>query len=367
MDLILALYIIVFIIAIISMFKIEKNSEKVILISLIMLMIMLAGFRNISSIGYDTAGHLNYFLQSSSTFLSALQFKEPGYGLLSWGVSIFGGFQLFLIVISILSMLILYKSIRYFSLFPLISLSLYVMSYFAGNNLAKLRQSTAVLILLFSLQYLYKKRILGFFIVVLIAATFHTSALIFLILPLLIKIKLNKNRVILIFLFSVFIYFSGLPIIIYREWLPQIMNNISFDFLNFQGLIDYTDSEYTIRESGGLLGFLFQILLVIPIVFFYKRIKQITSEKTLFVIEVYFWGSIIFITLFDLALLNSRLSMPFLMAGIFAVPNLIALVKKPYDKIFIMVLFLTLILTKTLLNYLDLRDLYYPFEFFWEK
>lgn len=364
MDLIFLLYVSLLLIALFSVFKFNKKIERLLLFLFMTVLVFLSGFRS-QTIGYDTVGHLNYFISSSISIQAAFDFKEPGYGLLSLIVSNFGGFQLFLVIISILSITLLYKSTSYFALYPLISLYVFVMSYFTENNLAKIRQSTAVLILLFSLKYLYKKRLIPFIIIVILGASFHTSALVFLVVPFLLKIQLNQKRTIIIFLIALLLYFSRVPIIFYREWIPMIFANINLDFLNISSFVNYADRDSTLREAGGFIGYLYHVGLIIPVVLFYNKIKSFVNEKTMFLINIYFWGSIVFMVLFDLSLINSRFSMFFLMAGIFALPNLIMSIKKPYDKLILIIFFIIVVFVRSILNYINLRELYYPFEFFW--
>ncbi len=325
----------------------------------------MSGFRSIN-VGYDNEDHERFFHKIASGSVSVHDFKEPGYSLLSLVVSYFGNYSLFLIVYSAISILILIITIRYFSVNPYVSLYMYYAFYFLGNNMGKIRQSLAVLFLLLALKYLNKNEKKIFVIIVIIGATFHASALFFLVFLFLNKINLSKKVMYFCIVLAVIIGQLGIVEYIYYNLIGKSQFISSIDFLDLKRLSLYSDSEYTVRQGGGYLGFLYILINSVLVVWFFDKFKQFKDKKALIIAKTYYWGTIFFFLFFNLALINSRLTMGFLMTQIFLVPYLFKFINNKYIKFLFAAIILIVVTLRGYINFVDNYDLFVPFEFFWE-
>lgn len=352
-----------------SLISIFKNTKKILLPFLgftIFTLFMISGFRSMN-VGYDNVGHQDFFNNIANGNMAIGDFKEPGYTLLSWLVSHVGGFNLFLVIYAVISILILVISIKYFSINPYISIYIYYTSYFLGNNMAKLRQSMSVLILLLALIYLNKDDRKSFFLIVLIAAIFHASALFFLIILFLNKIDLSKKKMYLFIVLSVLIGQSGIVEFIYYDWIGNSQFIQSLNFLGLSRLANYANLSYTVRESGGYLGYLYTLVNSILVVLLYDKLKNINNNKGLIIAKTFYWGCILFFLLFNLSLINERLTMPFLLTQIFLIPYFLKVIENKYLRILFVGIYLLVLLIRGYMNFLGHYDNFVPFEFFWEQ
>jgi hypothetical protein len=353
-------------VSILSTFKKTKLFNKLLFISTIIILFILSGFRSMN-VGYDNVSHEQFFYSIASGQINIADFKEPGYALLSAIVSILGDYHLFLIVYAAISLIVLIKVINYFSLNPYVSLYVYYAFYFLGNNMAKIRQSMAVLILLLGLKYLHKKEEKIFVILVCIAASFHASALFFLVLLLIKKIYLTKKKMLGIVLISALVGQSGLIEYIYFELIGNSQFFHGIQFLSLNRLAKYTTSHYSIREGAGYLGYIYTLLNSILVVWFYDKLKVMNDGKAIIIAKTYYWGTVLFFLLFNLAVINSRLTMAFIATEIFLIPYLFKCIKDKNLRVIFLSIYLLGVLLRGYLGFLGNFDEFVPFEFFWSS
>lgn len=353
-------------VSILSTFRKTKLFNSIFFALTIIILFVLSGLRSMN-VGYDNIDHERFFYSIASGQIRISDFKEPGYALLNLVVSFFGDYHLFLMVYAVISLIVLIKSINYFSLNPYVSLYIYYAFYFLGNNMAKIRQSLAVLILLLSLKYLHKKEEKIFVILVCIAATFHATALLFLILLLIKKVHLTKKKMLGIVLVSAFVGQSGLMEYIYFELIGSSQFFNSIQFLSLNRLARYATSHYTIREGAGYLGYIYTLLNSILIVWFYDKLKVMNDGKAIIIAKTYYWGTVLFFLLFNLALINSRLTMAFIATEIFLIPYLFKSIKDKNLRIIFSAVYLLGVLLRGYLAFWGNFDAFVPFDFFFNQ
>lgn len=351
-------------VSILSTFKRTKKINRLFFVITIIVLFVLSGFRSMN-VGYDNVDHERFFYSIARGQIGIIEFKEPGYALFSFVVSKFGEYQLFLIVYALVSMIILMNCIKYFSLNPYVSLFIYYSFYFLGNNMAKIRQSMAVLIIFLALKYFHKQGKKIFITLVFIAATFHASTLLFLILLLFKNIHLTKKKMLAILSISILLGNLGLVEYIYFDLIGNSYFFRTVEFLSLNRLSRYTTSQYTIREGSGYLGYIYTLLNSILVVYFYDKLKIMSDTKGILLAKTYYWGTVIFFILFNLALINSRLVMAFIASEIFLVPYLFKCIKDKNLRVIFSVTYLTGILLRGYTNFVDNFNSFVPFEFFW--
>lgn len=191
--------------------------------------IVLSGFRHIS-IGADTQQYYDgHFYKDLSkgwsdiipNFIAWLQGKdveEPGYFALQIFFQTFSdNYQLFLVFIAVLFTIPLGVWIYRHSTDPLISFAIYFALFSPFFAITGIAQTMATAIVLFGgYKYLINRRFLPFLIVCLIGATFHRSALFFVILYFVSWLPITK-----IYILGAFTVFGALFVL--KDLLVQIV------------------------------------------------------------------------------------------------------------------------------------------------
>lgn len=229
------------------------------LASLIILTVI--GFRY--EIGVDWLLYRDLF--NGKTITLAL---EPGYQFISLLVSLTGiSFWLFVTGITFFSLVVMSVFFKRLSVYPVFCLAM----YFALTpifNVDMIRQVLAVSFFYIGFMYLIKNKKTHYYVYVLIAATFHISAALLLILPFIIKDKNTKALKILL-LPGIILAVAGVyPIEIIIQIISALVHN-SYT----EKLISYT----TPANISPVITFSF-IFKIILISFFFLRKEKIKSE-----------------------------------------------------------------------------------------
>lgn len=146
-------------------------------------MFVLTGFRALT-VGSDTLGYYRTFTvvancQSISDAFNVSR-MESGYVLINYILSHIGcGYLLFQVIIAGITYAAFYSFIRHYSTNPAFSsfIFLTMRMMFASMNL--MRAYLAVAILCFAVEALINRRLIKFILIVLLAASFHTTSLFF--------------------------------------------------------------------------------------------------------------------------------------------------------------------------------------------
>ena len=173
------------------------RSRRIFAVTCFVLLTFIAACRA-PEVGRDTALFLNVFDRIRirgflDTFRLSL-WVEPGFRLLCYLISRVTANGQWLIVVSAVLIngsvsLFIYRHAK--NMYLAFYLYLAMMIYPFYLNI--MRQALAIAILLFALDFLKKRRFLPYAGIVLLAATFHTSALLFLLCPLLLLIPVNRE------------------------------------------------------------------------------------------------------------------------------------------------------------------------------
>lgn len=189
-----------------------KSKFKILLSGMILFLLM--GLKG-ASVGNDTNNYILFFnrMKEVSTLLDPNSRFEIGYQLYSKIIGLFCGYQaLFIITALICIACVLYGIIKssknwQYSLFLFVGLRFY---YFF---LSGLRQSIAVSIIIVAYTFLKQKKTKTYILLVLLASTFHFSALIFLLAVPLSKMNFTYKNVFKILVITLIIYIFFMPIL----------------------------------------------------------------------------------------------------------------------------------------------------------
>lgn len=159
-----------------------KDPSKVLLIVVFFVLFIISGLRA-SSVGIDTRQYIVEYCQIRDYGIGAYSKNggsiEYGYVFLNWLLSrIFYNPQIVFLVYSFVIYFGVGLTIYRYSSNTLMSTFLYIMWSFP-SSMNTMRQHFACSIILLSLPYLEKKKLLNFLLAVIIAFLFHKSAIIF--------------------------------------------------------------------------------------------------------------------------------------------------------------------------------------------
>ncbi|WP_417265253.1 EpsG family protein [Brumimicrobium sp.] len=272
---------------------IKKNGE-LILHSLFAILIFIVGFRTIE-VGTDTVNYKMYFdvVESGKRL-----FVEPGWLAINHFVIFFNGsYETLMLLVTLLTLIPVYWACRKYSINPTLSLFFYITLYFYFYSFNISRQLLAISFVLMSFHFLKENRKLSFVFLVLLASTFHTSALI--VLPVLFIDKIPDKPI---------LYISA---IVVSALVGLFGTESIYDFIS---LTSYSNYLYKL-ELGNTVGNAIYLLLLNG---FFLFILYFSGKR-----EVYFKLFFLYIVLTNIFVripLGSRLIMYFSVIQVLYLP-----------------------------------------------
>lgn len=255
----------------------------------LVLFILIAGLRY--KVGGDTLAYFHYYQTlpgwSNTSFSDVLNGK---YSFL-WNIlattckSISDNFALLQFVQSAFVNFTLFWFIKKYTKFRFTSLLVYFLFVYLYFNMEIIRESIAISFFLLSYPFFEKKQWFKYYLLIIIAFLFHTSAVILFVFPLLSMFKFNNRNIIII---------TGISIvfIIFLFNVPELMNLLLFTETIEKKFDAY--SEYALNINGKIIVFVSYVLLPIFII---KVYSKISVNKFLFrdLYMVYFTIAIIYV------------------------------------------------------------------------
>lgn len=153
----------------------NKKVGRLLLAIVFSILFILLGFRTIN-VGTDTINYLEIFER-----INYYDNKEIEYGWKALNVAIFNigiNFQGFIAVTAFITLLPVYITVKKHSVNPMFSLFFYYTLYFYFNAFNISRQALAVVIVLSAMPLLLKDSKTKYILYVLLASSFHTTALV---------------------------------------------------------------------------------------------------------------------------------------------------------------------------------------------
>ncbi len=213
------IYVICFIfLAILALeYEFKAFESKLFLVIVIFLLALLAGFRNIDVdkdyFNYQLSFDLIYDIANSPAFLTIY---EPGF--LATVLIIRHFFEnnygiVIMLCVGLTSIILKVVSIKRFAINPYLVILFYFSHYFILQEMTEIRIGIASAIFLMSLVYYLKGNHIVFFALILLATSFHYSAIIFLLIFLFNTVDFNRFIYSTILVLSVLFAFIKLPLI----------------------------------------------------------------------------------------------------------------------------------------------------------
>lgn len=231
--------------------------------------VILSGIR--WNTGIDWEPYLSYFLDNNTIddFLLDYRNFESGYAYLNYFIKlVFDQYTLLLLIISIFIITLKYRTIIFFSGFPLVALCLNFIN--SNGDLFPVRQSISYAITFFSTFYIVRRKLISFFLFIIFAMSFHMSAICFLPAYWIYELKFSRRQLFMFLLVSIFLGSTTLAKNIV-EFLVSITIGIDLDILiKLYNYLDESNMESSSNYSGRfviLLGilrrcFFFPVLIV---------------------------------------------------------------------------------------------------------
>lgn len=251
----------------------QDHRRKQYVIFVCILLILQSGLRHVA-VGPDTYAYMLSFKNAGGTGWSDIwqnfynvyilnTGRDAGYPLLEKLIyTICPEYRVYLFVIAIfffwtLGRFIYFNTIKISDV--LISLCLYQVLFYSFFSITGIRQTIATAFTLLGYEYIQKRRILPFFILILIASFVHKSVLIFL--PFYFLARFPKSKLLLIG------SIVALPIIfpLARQF-ATLLANLSAS----EAYMAYVQSEY--ETSGAQIFFVFMLLMALSSTIKYKYI-----------------------------------------------------------------------------------------------
>ena len=270
--------------------------------------------------GTDWSGYYDYFsniydLDFSNNF-------ENGFILLNYWVHyLSNNYTILLFILAIIQYFFISKSIRYLSIYPVLSL----LCYFAvtKGGIFFVRQYIALAILMYSVKYVIEKKIYKFLLVVFIACLIHRTALLFLPVYFIFykNIKIKYYIIILLVFIPIAVYISR----VFDSLNLGLANSIIENKIN--NYIDKSASGETygieLSKSNILIRGVIKRGFIILLYFLLMKGELAKNYITRGLFNIYFFGTCLYILLIPLSEQLSRVCLFFDIFDIFLFPLLL--------------------------------------------
>lgn len=212
----------------------SNKSRKLVVVLYILPLFLLTALRDVS-IGPDTVSYYRIFtrIAGRDTYIHAFAYDhfEPGYVLLNYIIGKAGGsYYLMQILISAFLYYVIGKFIYEYSENIAFSVFILLANNYVFGMMNVVRMWIVVAILLYTIKPLQERKLFKFIVVVLIAATFHYTALLFLIMYPLTKVKIAPEKIGMLFGMAVAISIAAIPVFrVITNWIGIYQNYLTSD------------------------------------------------------------------------------------------------------------------------------------------
>lgn len=307
-----------------------KKYRRIFLFASCAVLTFIVGFRSFQ--WPDTAVYAQSFLfYTNDLFNYSISdvgdgYSDKGFYFLSSVIKTFvSDYTIYFLIISTLTFFFIYKSLRYYCIYPLIGLCIYVARFMLSRNMMQIRAALAIAIVIYALQYVGKRDFKRYLLFVILGTTLHMSLLLALPLYWLDKIKITSNIILycIVGAFLCVLMFSSLII----------------DKLSEVSMLYNIAQTYTLENSGYTAG----LGLYNPMLYYQTFILLMFTynEKKLFGIvpyyitirNGYFYSTTLLIILSPFLVLAGRTSTIFATCEMFIIPSLILVLPIRYRSV----------------------------------
>ena len=313
-----------------------------------------------STVGNDTHEYLRLFEMGENALMAGTRY-EPGYLYFSqiiWKIS--HNPQILFVAYSLIFYFSLGRFIWRYSSMPWLAILIFFSYTLFGFSMSALRQSLAIAILFIGFDFALKKKYILFLVTIIGASLFHSSAIFFVLCPLILRLEPSKRTICLFvgFTFAIFLLFGN------------ILETI-FSYLPYYG--HYQEGAYF--EGGIRLASILQLLLAILFLYIgYISYSKIPVENTS--LEKFFLGHLVVVQMVVVSLsilclkvnILDRIVLYYSTFVLLLIPNAISLMpyrkRKIWGRLTLIAIFLY---TLVILILRPEWNSIYPYKFCWDE
>lgn len=293
----------------------KVNQRNTILSGIAICMILFIGLRGES--GVDSINYIDFFKNHTDTFWNWKNeekgYAEHGFYFLSIILkSIWNNINFYFLSISAITIFFLIKSLKEFSLYPLLGFCTYYSRFLIIRDMNQIRQALAMVIIIYGFKYLLqdKKRI--YLLCIIGAILMHYSSITVIPFLFLYKYKLSLKQATTIIVVSLIIGIIG-----------GILLKVVLIKTGFVIFLRYINTE-----NLGLINpvLIFQLMLCI-IFFYYESILKKAQKGYYIIRNAYLYSTILLVLTCNMGEIGGRLATIFATCEIFIIPALSVIIK----------------------------------------
>lgn len=300
---------------------IDKNKKVYRLFGFLGLLIpiLVCGLRY--NVGTDFKNYITWFMFYSDTNVN-LSDKDYGFAFLIKILQLFTAdpqilFIVSAIIINVLIMLFIKENTKMFDLGYFLFITLYF--YFTSFNI--MRQWIAISIFLFSLKFIYQKKLWKYLVCILIASTIHKTVLLTIPMYWILRIELKPKNISIL---------AAVLIVVMSQFENVIVMIGNLLHMNLSKYLLYFGESDSFGSGGYAYGIMVLLVLIIVIITRKNYLEKIKYGKEQILLAI-FACIVSFVGV--KSMMFSRLQLYFIPVLIVTIPNLIELVPKRQKKV----------------------------------
>lgn len=279
-------------------FKIKKNNLLIGLFTLFL--IFFAGTRWLVGTDFTHYQKLYEIILSGQAVIGGL---EDSYQLIS---KLFSNFKIVLLFYAFSAVLLKVLFIRE-SKYPYTTFMLYFSFTYLSYDMGRMRQGLALAICIFSVFYIFKRKLFKFTICMILAFLVHKPAIIFSVVYLLAKVRINKKFMMITALLSVICSFLHID-----YYFEIVMHKIPI-------ISSYADYFTTGSEFFGFSFSISNFRRILLLILFIFMIDYENKRNRVYINSFYI-GTLIFYVFKDFPVISERIGYYFCCFDIFLIP-----------------------------------------------
>ena len=298
----------------------DKLSSQILSGIAALLLIAIAGLR------YETGGDWDIYAQLFADFPSFSrlighpvelldQQTEEGFVLLCAFIKSLGGtIQHLFLVVACINLTLISVALQRYTKYPVVALLCYYGILYFNLEMIYIRQATAIALCFFALQYLRSHELWKYLLVIILACTFHRVA------ALMIPLYFVLDRKLPEWLYLAVIGVGAILMLAGVEWIQTIFLTVS-GWLgeNYAEKAEMYTKETMFAVNRGLsLGFVLNLLMIIVIMFFKKKIDALPYGTIM--LNLFALSLVLYYYCFELVEVSNRVRLFFLIGIIALLP-----------------------------------------------
>lgn len=297
-----------------------------------------------------------YHIDSDEIFIGNM---EPGFTIMNSFNSFFKNYTVQLTSVAICSIIPIALCIRNYSVYPCFSLFIWFCISFAG--IFSVRQNIAIAIFVLSWKFIEQKNLKKFILCILLASTFHVSALITLPVYYIWHKKITlKTNIIIVIVFSFISFILG-------EMISKAMLLIGGEYIRTKLEFYLNNADENFNSSYSMhqvlyRGIINRSFVFFPLILLLNR-KRLIDKRVNAFLNLYTYSFILFLLVTPLSMALGRLCMFTDIVQLFIIPYIFNLKFNRFSRLYIILFLILYFLFRfngIIYNY---KEVYIPFNF----